>query len=63
MIQGILGSRLSVRPTKRKVVKTVSAMEQGAKLIQTKSAAQTRVLAGKAAEFLGNVKHKLVKGA
>jgi hypothetical protein len=37
-------------------------MEQGAKLIQTKSAAQTRVLAGKTADFLGNVKHKLVKG-
>lgn len=62
MIQGIIGSRLSVRPTKKKVVNTVSAMEKGARYVQTKSASGTKVIAGKAASFLGDIKHKLVKG-
>ena len=84
MIQGIIGSRLSVRPTKKKVVNTVSAMEQGARFLEglkeNKEALMselglpdteydnlscisgTKAMAGKAASFLGDVKHKLVKG-
>jgi hypothetical protein len=60
MIQGIIGSRITIRPTKRKVVKTVSTMENMAKETQKwTSSADIRLLAQKAAEKLGELKHKL----
>ena len=59
MIQGILANRITVRPTKKKIINTVSAMENGARYVQKKSVSGKKLLAGKAAEFLGGLKHKL----
>jgi len=55
-----ISSKITVRPTKRKVIKTVSTMEQMAKFAQnTNVSADVRYLAKQAAEKLGDLKHKL----
>lgn len=64
MIQGIIGSRITIRPTKRKVVKTVATMEQFAKTTQKESAStSTKAFAKMAAEKLGELKRKLANSA
>lgn len=64
MIQGIIGSRITVRPTKRKVIKTVSTMEQVARTAQKESSSyNTKNFAKLAAEKLGELKRRLANNA
>ena len=59
-ISAIMGNRITIRPTKKKVIKTVSTMESMAKTAQKENtSANIRVIAKAAAEKLGELKHKL----
>jgi hypothetical protein len=59
-IPAIMSNRITIRPTKRKVIKTVSTMESMAKAAQKENtSADIRMIAKAAAERLGELKHKL----
>jgi len=63
-IQAVMGNRVTVRPTKRKVIKTVETMENFAKEAQKSNfSSDTKAFAKFAAEKLGGLKRQLVKGA
>ena len=62
IVQQILTAKGQVRPTKRKIIKTVSGMEEFAKDMQSRLPKDLRGTAQIAAKELGKLKVKLVRG-